>query len=58
VSEGADEEEGAPPTKKRRKMPKPQTKKVPKNSKKTQLPPALPTSYEFINSDAQDDDAA
>lgn len=60
VGEGAGEaqDDGAPPAKKQKTMPKPRTratKKAPRKSKKSQLPPTRPTSNEFIDSD--DDDA-
>jgi len=54
---GAGEDDGAPPAKKQKTvkaMPKScatTTKKVPKKSKKTQLPPTHPTSTEFVDSD-------
>jgi hypothetical protein len=57
AGEGSGDEEGAPPAKKRRKgmgVPKPHTtttKKGAKKSKKQQLPPARPSSNEFVDSD-------
>jgi len=58
---GAGEDDGAPPAKKQKRVkavPKPDamtTKKAPKKSKKSQLPPARPTSNEFVDSEADDD---
>ena len=63
AGDGDGEDEGAPPAKKQKRakaVPEPRTttsKKAPKKSKKSQLPPARPTSNEFIDSDA-DVDAA
>ena len=59
VGEGAGEGEDdvAPPAKKQKKpkaMPTKTNKKVPKKSKKSQLPPARPTSNEFVDSDPDD----
>lgn len=59
ASEGAgnNEDDGAPPAKRQKKakaVPKPHmtaTKTAPKKSRKSQLPPASPTSNEFIGSD-------
>ena len=60
---GEGDDDGAPPAKKQ-KMVKAvpelyatMTKKAPKKSKKTQLPPTLPTSNEFVDSDADADSA-
>jgi hypothetical protein len=60
---GDGEDEKAPPAKKQKRMkaiPKPHTKttkKVPKSkkSKKSQMPPARPTSNEFVDTDIDDD---
>ena len=51
---GVGEGEGGPPAKKQKRANAKMTKKAPtgKKLKKTQLPPARPTSNEFINSDA------
>ena len=60
---GNEDNDGAPPVKKqkrRKAAPEPHTtmtKKAPKKSRKSQLPPACPTSNEFINSDANVDTA-
>jgi hypothetical protein len=60
AGEGGDED-GAPPAKKQRKskaVPKSHTtttKKAAKKSKKQQLPPARPTSNEFVVSDSHSD---
>ena len=55
TSEGEDDK--ALPAKKQKKpkgMPTKMNKKVPKKSKKSQLPPACPTSNEFVDSDPDD----
>ena len=60
---GNEDDDGAPPAKKQKRMKAvPElhtatTKKAPKKSRKSQLPPTHPTSNEFIDSDA-DVDAA
>jgi hypothetical protein len=56
--DGNKEDDGAPPVKKQKRMkaaPEPHRKKVPKKSRKSQLPPTCPTSNEFIDSDADAD---
>ena len=60
---GEGDDDGAPPAKKLKKvkaMPESRamtTKKPPKKSKKTQLPPTRPTSNEFVESNADADSA-
>ena len=61
AGDGDGEDEGAPPAKKQKRAkaaPEPRTmmtKKAPKKSKKSQLPPVRPTSNEFIDSDTDAD---
>jgi len=61
--DGDEDDDGAPPAKKqkrRKAAPEPHTtmtKKAPKKSRKSQLPPIRPTSNKFINSDADVDTA-
>ncbi|EDR15662.1 uncharacterized protein LACBIDRAFT_320606 [Laccaria bicolor S238N-H82] len=60
---GEGEDDGAPPAKKQKRgkaVPETRattTKKAPKKSKKSQLPPTRPTSNEFVESDADVDSA-
>jgi hypothetical protein len=61
VGEGTGEDGEAPPAKKQKRtkaIPKPNTtttKKAPKKSKKNQMPPARPTSNEFVDSYSDND---